>query len=144
VTQRRDKLARQILLKLYECSANHGAANWFFESAFRALHLECEQSVIQSVQEYMVGRGWLVLQGGFSHMRMVDGGERHSINQDTGVTLTPRGKDAAIRFLEDCEPKTIIEQLHALHWATWGGLAAIVAAIASVAAAYFSYLAVDR
>jgi hypothetical protein len=126
------KIANEVLLKIYACSASHGSDTWSLESAFRSLGILSDHEVVNSTRELMLNRGWLV-QNGSPHPKMLEGGERFSIAHETSVTLTPEGKLEAIRILKALEPKSISERLSSVPRSDWIALGALIISVVALA-----------
>jgi len=105
----------------YDRTARYSHPQWDLESAFKALGRHDFQENGEAVLTRLIERGWATSQ---TTVRLQ--------GDQLSVTLTDRGRFAAVEMLEAKEPKTAIQKLHSMHWATWGGLAAVIAAIASV------------
>ncbi|MDQ2878469.1 MAG: hypothetical protein M3R41_05280 [Pseudomonadota bacterium] len=110
-------MAEDILVMLYDRTANYGHDNWDFVSAFRAAGKEPQIQHADDVLARLTDRGWLIadkslrLQGSFS------------------ARLTELGKRAAIDALDRRAPKSIDERLRRVSRSDWIAIAAFVVSL---------------
>ena len=115
-----NRLSEEILLVLYDRTANYQHEDWDLLSAFKATGNESKADLSEQVLSRMVAKGWVVAQ------------KSVKLQRSFPVRVTEFGKLSAIQILERREPKSFFERLQIVPRSDWIALAALLISLAAL------------